>query len=159
MVCGFEPCVGLCASSSEPGACFGFCVSLSLCSSLHPQRWINIKKKERKKERKKETKKERKLWNWDKNGLPQLKSWSQNTPLKSGCQEWGHRAELTYVQRLKHLIPQVMNTLPASASLLFFWGAHKKLADFVIVHGNYLRLVSNLLDTECQDQDHSPSCL
>ena len=26
---GFQPCVGLCADSSEPGACFGFCVSLS----------------------------------------------------------------------------------------------------------------------------------
>ena len=26
----FEPRVGLCAGSSEPGACFGFCVSLSL---------------------------------------------------------------------------------------------------------------------------------
>ena len=30
MVCEFEPCVRLCADSSEPGACFGFCVSLSL---------------------------------------------------------------------------------------------------------------------------------
>ena len=29
----FEPHVGLCADSSEPGACFGFCISLSLCSS------------------------------------------------------------------------------------------------------------------------------
>ena len=29
-VCGFEPRVGLCA---EPGACFGCCVSLSLCPS------------------------------------------------------------------------------------------------------------------------------
>ena len=29
-VCEFEPRVGLCADSSEPGACFGFCVSLSL---------------------------------------------------------------------------------------------------------------------------------
>ena len=29
----FEPHVGLCADSSEPGACFGFCVSLSLCPS------------------------------------------------------------------------------------------------------------------------------
>ena len=29
----FEPCVGLCADSSEPGACCGFCVSLSLCPS------------------------------------------------------------------------------------------------------------------------------
>ena len=29
----FEPRVGLCADSSEPGACFGFCVSLSLCPS------------------------------------------------------------------------------------------------------------------------------
>ena len=28
---GFEPHVGLCADSSEPGACFGFHVSLSLC--------------------------------------------------------------------------------------------------------------------------------
>ena len=29
-VCEFEPCIGLCADSSELGACFGFCVSLSL---------------------------------------------------------------------------------------------------------------------------------
>ena len=28
-----EPRVGLCADSSEPGACFGFCVSLSLSLS------------------------------------------------------------------------------------------------------------------------------
>ena len=27
---GFKPCVGLCADSSKPGACFGFWVSLSL---------------------------------------------------------------------------------------------------------------------------------
>ena len=30
MVHGFEPCVGLCADSSEPGACFGFCLPVSL---------------------------------------------------------------------------------------------------------------------------------
>ena len=30
---GFEPCVGLFADSSEPGACFRLCVSPSLCSS------------------------------------------------------------------------------------------------------------------------------
>ena len=29
----FEPHVRLCAASSEPGACFRFCVSLSLCAS------------------------------------------------------------------------------------------------------------------------------
>ena len=29
----FEPRIGLCADSSEPGACFTFCVSLSLCPS------------------------------------------------------------------------------------------------------------------------------
>ena len=29
----FEPRVGLCADSSAPGACFRFCVSLSLCPS------------------------------------------------------------------------------------------------------------------------------
>ena len=29
--CEFKPPVGLGADSSEPGACFGFCVSLSLC--------------------------------------------------------------------------------------------------------------------------------
>ena len=47
----FEPRVGLCADSSEPGACFGFCVSLSLsapsplmlCLSVS-QEWINVKK-------------------------------------------------------------------------------------------------------------------
>ena len=33
VVRGFKPHVELCADSSEPGACFGFCVSLSLCSS------------------------------------------------------------------------------------------------------------------------------
>ena len=32
-VCEFEPHVGLCADSSEPGACFGFRASLSLCPS------------------------------------------------------------------------------------------------------------------------------
>ena len=35
-VCGLEPRVGLCADGSEPGACFGFCVSLSLCPSPLP---------------------------------------------------------------------------------------------------------------------------
>ena len=30
---GFKPCMELCADSSGPGDCFGFCVSLSLCSS------------------------------------------------------------------------------------------------------------------------------
>ena len=32
-VCEFEPRVGLCADSSEPRACFRFCVPLSLCPS------------------------------------------------------------------------------------------------------------------------------
>ena len=31
--CEFEPHIWLCTDSSEPGACFGFCVSLSLCPS------------------------------------------------------------------------------------------------------------------------------
>ena len=51
MVCEFKPLDGLCADSSEPGACFGFCVFLSLsppplmlCLSLS-QKQINIKKK------------------------------------------------------------------------------------------------------------------
>ena len=30
---GFEPYVGLCADTTEPGACSQFCVSLSLCPS------------------------------------------------------------------------------------------------------------------------------
>ena len=36
----FEPRVGLCADSSDPGACFGFCVSLSLCPS--PARALSL---------------------------------------------------------------------------------------------------------------------
>ena len=32
----FEPHIGLCADSSEPGACFRFCVSLSLSLSDPP---------------------------------------------------------------------------------------------------------------------------
>ena len=30
---GFEPCIRLCADSSEPGACFRYSVPLSLCTS------------------------------------------------------------------------------------------------------------------------------
>ena len=52
MVREFKPHVGLCADSSEPGACFGFCVSLSLsapppltlCLSLSLKRRKNVKK-------------------------------------------------------------------------------------------------------------------
>ena len=40
----FEPHVGLCADSSEPGACFGVCVSLSL-SALPVHALSFIKKK------------------------------------------------------------------------------------------------------------------
>ena len=29
-VCEFKPCIGLCANSSKPGACFRFCLPLSL---------------------------------------------------------------------------------------------------------------------------------
>ena len=52
---GFEPRVGLCADSSEPGACFRFCVSLSLwpspthALSLSVKNKINIKKNLKKK--------------------------------------------------------------------------------------------------------------
>ena len=53
-VCEFEPCIGLCADSLEPGACFKFYVSLSLCSSpTHAlsfsllQEWIKTLKKQK----------------------------------------------------------------------------------------------------------------
>ena len=53
---GFQPCIGLCADSSEPGACFGFRVSLSVCSSpthaLSLKKQINIKKKKEKNKKK-----------------------------------------------------------------------------------------------------------
>ena len=39
----FEPCVGFCADSSEPGACFEFRVSLSLCPS--PPHALSLSKK------------------------------------------------------------------------------------------------------------------
>ena len=42
-VCGFKPRVRLCADSSDPGACFGFCVSLSLCPS--PSCTLSLKNK------------------------------------------------------------------------------------------------------------------
>ena len=50
MVREFEPHVGLCADSLEPGACFGLCVSFSLCPSptcalsLYVSQNINVKK-------------------------------------------------------------------------------------------------------------------
>ena len=51
----FKPRIGLCADNSEPGACFRFCVSLSLCLSPHSHsvslslKNKYLKKKERKK--------------------------------------------------------------------------------------------------------------
>ena len=49
---GFEPHVGLCADSSEPGACFRFCVSLSLCPSpAHALSLSEINKNIKKKKR------------------------------------------------------------------------------------------------------------
>ena len=43
--CGFEPHIGLCADSSEPGACFGSCVSLSLCASPARALCLSLKNK------------------------------------------------------------------------------------------------------------------
>ena len=40
---GFEPHIGFCADSSEPGVCFGFCVSLFLC--LSPTCALSLSKK------------------------------------------------------------------------------------------------------------------
>ena len=44
MVPGFQSRIRLCADSLEPGACFGFCVSLSLC--LSPARALSLKNKQ-----------------------------------------------------------------------------------------------------------------
>ena len=41
-VCELEPHVGFCADSSEPGACFGVCVSLFLCSSPTQARSLSL---------------------------------------------------------------------------------------------------------------------
>ena len=40
---GFKPRIGLRADTSEPGACFTFCVSLSLCPS--PAHALSLKNK------------------------------------------------------------------------------------------------------------------
>ena len=42
---GFEPHVGLCADGSEPGACFGFCVSPSLSPSPAHALSLSLKNK------------------------------------------------------------------------------------------------------------------
>ena len=44
----FEPHVGVWADSSGPGACFGFCVSLSLCSSPAHTLSLSLKNKDSK---------------------------------------------------------------------------------------------------------------
>ena len=44
-VCELEPCFGLCADSLEPGAWFGFCVSLSLYPSLTSALSLSLKNK------------------------------------------------------------------------------------------------------------------
>ena len=42
-VCEFEPHTGLRADSSEPGACFRFCVSLALCPSPARTQSLSLK--------------------------------------------------------------------------------------------------------------------
>ena len=57
MVCGFETRVALCADGSEPGACFGFCVSfLSAPPSL--VLWLSKINKGKKTVKKKKKKRE-----------------------------------------------------------------------------------------------------
>ena len=41
----FEPRVGFCADALEPGACFGFCVSLPLCPSPAHALSLSVSKK------------------------------------------------------------------------------------------------------------------
>ena len=41
---GLKPHIGLCADSSEPGACFGFCVSLPLSLSDLPLLTLSLSK-------------------------------------------------------------------------------------------------------------------
>ena len=41
----FKPHVGLCADSSEPGVCRGFCVCLSLCPSLARTLCVSLSQK------------------------------------------------------------------------------------------------------------------
>ena len=57
-VCEFEPRVGLCADNSEPGACFRFCVSLSLCPS--PARILSLSLSQNKQTLNKQTNKQTK---------------------------------------------------------------------------------------------------
>ena len=47
LVCGFESYVEVCADSSEPGACFGFCVWLSAPPPLTLCFSLSLSKKER----------------------------------------------------------------------------------------------------------------
>ena len=44
-VCEFEPRIGLCADGSEPGACFGFCVSFSLCLTVPQSHSVSLSQK------------------------------------------------------------------------------------------------------------------
>ena len=50
-VCEFEPHVRLWADGSEPGACFRFCVSLSLCPSPVHARSLSVPKINKEKQR------------------------------------------------------------------------------------------------------------
>ena len=64
----FEPHVGLCTDSSEPGACFGFCLPLSLsvpplltlCLSVSLSLSLSLKNKKNIKKKLKDTDKEKK---------------------------------------------------------------------------------------------------
>ena len=49
VVLEFEPCIGFCADSSDPGVCFRFYVSFSLCSSLTHTLSLSLKMKTLKK--------------------------------------------------------------------------------------------------------------
>ena len=56
-VCEFKPCIGFCADSSKPGACFGSCLPLSLCCS--PARALSLSLKNKQTLKKKKLKKKK----------------------------------------------------------------------------------------------------
>ena len=61
MVCEFEPRIGLWADGSEPGACFRFCVSLSLCPNPVHALSLSVPKISKNVEEKKKLKKKKRI--------------------------------------------------------------------------------------------------
>ena len=130
----FQPRSGLCADSSEPGACFRFCVSVSVSLPLPPLHSVSISQKWTLKKLKKKTNNFRGAWVAPSiKCLLQLRSWSHGS--------WGQAPPwVLHFQHRAHFRPFIsLSFCPSPAHALFFSLSKINIIYLNLISGNLLK--------------------